>query len=226
MNRARVCCDNLNCYRDMRRNRSRGILILVSMTALILAAGCGLLRGKDPVYVQSEELPPIEVPPDLHPPPVQETFTIPGYFLPELAAQGDESLPPRVLPSAEAEAARSRIRFGPTGLYLEVDDEASSVWRRLGFTLNRDGMSVQEVNESERRYRFRFQHEPITTDRGFFSRLLFWRGADVIDYSGEYMLEIHRDGTRTRVALLDDDGSVIDMNRAEFVLARLRERLG
>jgi len=30
----------------------------------------------------------------------------------------------------------------------------------------------------------------------------------------------------TRVELLDADGEVIDMDRAEFVLARLREQLG
>lgn len=209
----------------MKGITTRGGLLAVTIAALALSGGCGL-RGKEAIYVQSEELPPIEVPPDLHPPPVRQTFQIPGYFLPELAAQGDESLPPRVLPSAEAEAARSRIRFGPTGLYLEVDDAAPSVWRRLGFTLNRDGMSVKDVSENERRYRFQFKHDPITTDQGFFSRLVFWRGPEVIDYSGEYLVEILGDGDRTRVALLDADGRVIDMNRAEFVLARLRERLG
>ena len=93
---------------------------------LLLTAGCGFMRDKEPIYATSEEVPPIEVPEGLDAPDTQASFEIPGYSLPELAAQGDETRPPQVLTSAEAEQARSRIRFGPAGLYLEVDDDAAT----------------------------------------------------------------------------------------------------
>ncbi|MDX1626404.1 MAG: outer membrane protein assembly factor BamC [Wenzhouxiangellaceae bacterium] len=202
---------------------------LLLLAVLPLLAACGVFGDRQPVYATSAEVEPIEVPPDLDPPETRSVYEIPGYSLPELAARGDESRPPRVPTSQEAEQARSRIRFGPTGLYLEVDDEASSVWRRLGFALNRDGMSVQEVIEDERRFRVRFDHEPIRGRRsGFFERVfLWWKEPESIDYRGTYVFEVQREtGERTRVAILDAEGNVLPMERAEFVLDRLRHRLG
>jgi uncharacterized lipoprotein len=138
-------------------------------------------------------------------------------------------MPPRVLSSTEAETARSRVRFGPTGLYLEVDDEAASVWRRLGFALNRGEMAVERVLLEERRYKVRFIHEPIrVSERGWLSRVfLFWRSPEILDYSGIYLFEVQRATSDTaRVAILGADGEVLPMQQAEFVLARLQDRLG
>lgn len=199
------------------------------LAVVLIVAGCGFLRPDQPVYVGSEEVDPIDVPEGLTPPEVRPVYEIPGYFLPELAAQGDESVPPRVLTSAEAEKARSRIRFGPTGLYLEVDDEAASVWRRLGFALNRGEMAVERVLTDQRRYQVRFQHEPIQpAERGLFGRVfLFWKSQEVTDYSGTYVLEVQPESSQaTRVAILDEQGNIIRMERAEFVLSRLQRRLG
>ena len=194
-----------------------------------MAAGCVFNRNDEPVYAASEEVPPLRVPEGLSAPETKATFEIPGYSLPELAARGDETRPPTVLTSAEAEKARSRIRFGPTGLYLEVDDQAASVWRRLGFALNRGGMSIDRILDDERRYRVRFSHDPIlASERGWIKKLfLFWKSPDYINFSGTYLFEVQRETTdTTRVAILGEDGNVLAMERAEFVLARLQERLG
>lgn len=198
---------------------------LMLLLAAMLTSGC-FNRDRQPIYVGSEEVKEIEAPEGLSAPRTRASFQIPGYSLPQLAAVGDEARPPRVLPSAEAEASRSHIRFGPTGLYLEVQDDPESVWRRLSFSLNRGGMSVRQVDEANRRYHFNFDHEPIRIARTGMSRLAFWRGAEVEDFGGNYRLEVMPDGDQTRVALLDSDGDVVGMNRAEFVLAVLRERLG
>lgn len=203
-------------------NLHRVLLILV---ASILATAC-FNRGDRPIYAQSEDLPELEVPDDLSLPNVRRTYDIPGTFLPQLAGVGDEASPPVVLSSAEAEASRSHIRFGSRGLYLEVEDEPESVWRRLSFTLNRGGMTVRRADEAERRYRFIFEHEPIEVDRGWMANLAFWQGDEFLDYSGEYEVLIEGDEGNTRVDILSGQGEVLQMDRAEFVLARLRERLG
>lgn len=214
---------DLNMTADSMRN-------LVLMLLLpVLVSGCGVFRRDLPIYATSEEIRPIEVPPDLTDPQPNAVFEIPGYALPELAAQGDETRPPNVPTSAEAEAARSRIKFGPTGLYLEVDDGAASVWRRLGFALNRAGMSIEQVLEEQRRFQVHFQHEPIVVnERGLFSKVfLFWKSAEFIDYTGTYLLEVQRETSETtRVAILDANGEVLPMQQAEFVLNRLQQRLG
>ncbi|NKI35453.1 hypothetical protein HFP89_09760 [Wenzhouxiangella sp. XN79A] len=195
---------------------------------MMLLAGC-FLRPERPAYVTSEELAPIEVPEGLDRPETRPVFEIPGYSLPELAAQGDESIPPQVLTSVEAEQARSRVKFGPTGLYLEVDDEAASVWRRLGFALNRGEMAIDATLPEQRRYRVEFRHDPILVPKsGFFQRvLMFWSAPDFIDFSGAYQFEIQPESsTTTRIAIFDGDGDVVPMERAEFVLSRLQQRLG
>lgn len=194
----------------------------------MLLTGCFLSPDR-PAYVTSEELSPIEVPDGLDRPDVRPVFEIPGYSLPELAAQGDESIPPQVLTSAEAEQARSRVKFGPTGLYLEVDDEAASVWRRLGFALNRGEMAIEATLPDQRRYRVDFEHDPILVPkRGFVERVfLFWTAPEFIDFSGVYQFEIQpQSTTTTRVQILGEDGGVVPMERAEFVLRRLQQRLG
>ncbi len=200
----------------------------LTLIPLVLLSLTGCFGGRKPIYVESGELPPIEVPEGLTEPPVRSAFEIPGYMLPELAASGNVSLPPEVLPSAEAEKSRSRIRFGPTGLYLEVDDEPASVWRRLSFALNRGGMQILDVQEDKRRFKIDFQHPPIVGEQGFLSRtLLFWRSGEVADFSGSYLLEVQPESAeRTRVAILHSSGDVVLMEQAEYVLARLRERLG
>lgn len=211
------------------KNKFHYLKIVAAIFFLAIATGCIFGGDKEPVYATSREVPPLKVPEGLSKPETRSTFDIPGYSLPELAARGDETRPPEVMTSAEAEQARSRIRFGPTGLYLEVDDTAASVWRRVGFAFNRDGMEIDQVLDSERRYRVRFSHDPIEiSDRGFLSSVfMFWRSPDYIDYSGTYLFEVQRESSdTTRVAILNEDGEVLPMGRAEFVLNRLQERLG
>lgn len=202
---------------------------IVPLVLLAFVAGCGFMRSDEPIYTVSEELPPLEPPEGLSAPNTESTFEIPGYSLPELAARGDESRPPEVPTSAEAENARSRIQFGPTGLYLEVDDTAASVWRRLGFAFNRDGMSIRQVLDDQRRFEVEFRHDPIpASDRGWLTTLfLFWKPRDKIDHSGTYLFEVQRETSdTTRVAILNENGEVLPMERAEFVLSRLQHRLG
>lgn len=209
---------------ELHRLRIVPILLLAG-----IAAGCGFNSNKEPIYVASEEIPPLRVPEGLSTPETRDTFEIPGYSLPELAARGDQTRPPKVLTSAEAEQARSRIRFGPTGLYLEVDDQAASVWRRLGFALNRGDMAIERVLDDQRRYLVRFSHDPIqVSDRGWFKKIfLFWKSPEYLNFSGTYVFEVQRETTdTTRVAILDENGNVLAMERAEFVLSRLQERLG
>lgn len=213
----------------MIKKRLHRLKMLPMLMFVGIAAGCGFNSNKEPIYAASEEIPPIRVPEGLSMPETRATFEIPGYSLPELAARGDETRPPRVMTSADAEKARSRIRFGPTGLYLEVDDEAASVWRRLGFALNRGDMSIDRVLDDQRRYRVQFSHEPIlVSERGWFKKVfLFWKSPEYINFSGTYLFEVQRETSdTTRVAILDENGKVLAMEQAEFVLARLQERLG
>ncbi|MEE4295096.1 MAG: hypothetical protein V2J20_00585 [Wenzhouxiangella sp.] len=198
-------------------------VIVLAMAATM--AGC-TLGGSDDVYLRSAEVDPIRAPDGLDQPRVRGTFQVAGYALPEMAGQ-NEDRPPRVLTSAEAEASRSRIRFGQYGLYLEVEDELSSVWRRLGFTLNRGDMKVESASADEHRYAFAFDPEPIVVERRGLARFAFWEPNERLDHGGRFVLELEPESEdATRVLLLDENGELIDMARAEYVLSILRDRLG
>lgn len=199
--------------------------LLLPVASAVLLAACAV-GDSEPIYLDSAEVDPIRTPSGLDAPPVRGTYRVAGYFLPEMAGQ-NEDRPPRVLSSAEAEASRSHVRFGERGLYLEVEDELDSVWRRLGFSLNRGGMEIEQADADERRYAFRFQHDPIVIDRTGFGRLAFWQSPERIDHSGRFVVEMEPAGEAvTRVNLLDENGELVDMVRAEYVLSVLRERLG
>ncbi|MFP4208279.1 MAG: hypothetical protein ACLFSC_06425 [Wenzhouxiangella sp.] len=203
----------------------RAAQVTLAVLSAIVLAGCAI-GEREPIYLDSAEVDPIRAPAGLDQPPVRGTYRVGGYFLPEMAGQSEDR-PPRVLSSAEAEASRSHIRFGERGLYLEVEDELDSVWRRLGFSLDRAGMTLLRSDSGERRYAFDFDHDPIIVDRTGLARLAFWQGRERIDYSGRFVVEVQPDGdSATRVILLDDNGQLVDMVRAEYVLSVLRERLG
>ena len=198
--------------------------VVLVLAVLMLSACAG--RDRQPVYLESDEVAPLRVPAGLDAPRIRPTFEVAGVFLPEMAGQ-HEPRPPRVQPSAEAERSRSHIRFGPRGLFLEVEDEADSVWRRLGFSLNRSGMQVREVREERSQYLFRFQDDPTVVERTGLARVAFWRGEERIDHSGDFVAEVEAVNDRsTRVLLFDSAGNLVEMNQAEHVLAVLRERLG
>ena len=200
--------------------KAMGIMLIVSL--LVACGGRNQL-----IYVDSEEIEPLRVPEHLDTPETRLTYDVPGFFLPELATRSDQGRPPRVQSSAEAEASRSQILFGSQGLFLEVQDGHDSVWRRLGFSLNRAGMRIREYDETAQQYQFHLDHAGILLQRRGLERVAFWRSEEVIDYSGEFVAEIVPIGeARTRVNLRNADGSLVDMDQAEYVLGLLRERLG
>ncbi len=202
-----------------------GIRAAIVLGVAVVLAGCAVGQNES-IYLEGAEVEPIRAPAGLDQPPVRGTYRVAGYYLPQMAGQSEDR-PPRVLSSAEAEASRSRIRFGERGLYLEVEDELSSVWRRLGFSLNRGDMIVEDADPSEHRYIFAFEPDPIVVERTGFGRLAFWKKNQRIDHSGRFMVEVQADGERaSRVLLLDESGDLIEMARAEYVLSVLRDRLG
>jgi len=197
------------------------------MLAAALLSGC-FGKSREPIYKASDEIDEIEVPADLSQPQVGVVYNVPGYSLPELAATGNEMLPPTVQPSEVAEHSRSQIRFGRSGLYLAIQDEPDSVWRRLGFALNRGDMRLESSNEDGFEYVFHLDHEPVESEKSGFSRLFFWRKAELINYSGRYRIVVGKEseGGVTAVELLGESGGVLDFDRAEYILAGLRDRLG
>ncbi len=201
---------------------------LLAVGVVFLLTACGG-SNKVPLYVQEEEIADLRVPEGLDQPPVRPNYEIPGYFLPELAASRDAGRPPIVQTSAEAEASMAQIRFGAKGLHLEVQADQASVAEELAYILDHEevGLILQAVDVSDSRFEFFYRHDAYEVPRSGFGRLAIWRSPEIVDYTGDFMIDVVAIGEqRCRIELLDGDGQVVGMEQAEHILAMLREALG
>lgn len=198
-------------------------LILVSVLT-----GCAA-GDRMPIYIQGEEVADLKVPESLDAPQTRQDYEIPGYYLPELAASGDVGRPPQVQTSAEAEASMAHIRFGAKGLHLEVEADQASVTEELAYVLDHEevGLILRAVDVSEHRFEFSYRHDSYVVPRSGFSRLAIWRSPEIVDHTGQFMIDVVAIGEdRCRIELLRGDGGIVGMEQAEHILAMLRDALG
>jgi len=124
--------------RPAPRRLARNAAWLLCAAAVLVASGCGWLRGRS-VYEQSSQTAPLEVPPDLDAPVVD-----PAMALPNVAA--DAGARPGATPTAADE--------------LLVQDSVAGTWRRLGLALERtEGVTIEERAELLAVYTVRYQGE-------------------------------------------------------------------
>lgn len=205
---------------------NRTICLLVILMIWLQQMGCSSYGG---AYVDSREVPDIVVPDDLDAPAVENALLIPGLSAPELAGLRDEARPPQVLTSEEAAASTSSIAFGNGALYLLIEDEATSVYRRLGFTLARGQMELLERKDAERKLVFRYQQVPAKVEKGFFGAMAFWKDSYGPNYSGDYQVRLEPDDdnrNHTRIYLYTMDGRAAAPQPVEHIFGQIQERLG
>ncbi len=210
----------------IHNNHARQWLVIL-ITGLLLTACGGNVGG---VYVESREAPPLRVPEKLDRPSNEAALIIPGVAAPELAGLRDDAVPPKVLTSEEAALSSTRVGFGEGALFLLVEDRVESVYRRLGFTLNRSGLSLQERKPDSHAYVFLYrQPPPSRAKKGFWRTLAFWKSAEWEDYSGHYEVRLVADDDNplhTRVYLYDANGKAAQPAPVEQLLGIVQERLG
>lgn len=203
--------------------RAAGLAAL-SACAMMLAS-CRMFghKEKQPLYYSAAETPPLEIPQGLDRPVSSSALVIVVPLAP-LPAKEMQIVPPRVTSQTEAAKDGSGMRWSSEGVYLFVQDTQASVYRRLGLAIKRSGMSLSEASVEDG-YQFEYFHDTKDPDRGFFSRLAFWRH-DGPNYSGSYHAITQADGEATRVFIRNADGSEADQDAAEHLLVILGQRLG
>ena len=191
---------------------------------LVVLSGCSWFGKNEPEYVASVEHEPLKIPAGLDRPQGTSPaviITSPGMRKPV----GDElePLPPLVVSTAGKQDANSYMAWSAEGVYLFVKDTPDSVARRLRFAIERSGMTMLKHDDSGA-HKFHYKQD-MRTDKGFFSRLAFWR-SDPVDYSGTFMTRLKADGENTRVYLLFGTGEAVDTAGAEHVLGIFMDRFG
>lgn len=200
--------------------------VLVALIACLVSMGsCRLFRHKEkqPLYYSAVEAEPLVIPEGLDRPTSSSALVIVTPMAP-LPQKEMKIVPPRISSQSTGDKNASRVRWSAEGAYLQVPDTQESVYRRLGLVIQRSGMSLSDTHLDDG-YFFEYWHDPKDPDRGFFSKLAFWRD-DGPNFSGAYRAVIQADGENSRIFIKNADGSDADQAAAEHLLNIFGERLG
>ena len=105
-------------------------------------------------------------------------------------------------------------------------DDRESAWRRIGVALERAGIDVEERDADSWTYIVEYIDEEAREKRpGIFKRWVLRRKGPE-DLSGPYSVQLHEDGSGTRVELRDEKGRSARERVSERILGALRTRLG
>jgi len=180
-------------------------------------------KEKQPIYYSAVETQPLKIPPGLDQPTSSSALIIVTPQAP-LPQKEMKAVPPRIASESSGSKSGTKIHWSPDGAYLLVKDTQESVYRRLGLVIKRSELSMSNV-KLEDGYRFDYFHDPKDPNRGFFSKLAFWRH-DGPNYSGSYMAITQSDGENTRIFIKNADGTDADPDAVEHLLNIIGQRLG
>ncbi|MFM2066331.1 MAG: hypothetical protein RLZZ584_1240 [Pseudomonadota bacterium] len=123
--------------------------------------------------------------------------------------------------------ARARLLDGRPAATLQVDDDFSRAWRRVGVALDRNGFTVEDRDRGQGLYYVRYVDPKLAgrEEPGFFARL--FGGAKKEDYSGtRYRVGVQAEGKTSVVAVFDAQGvpqnSEAARNIVQLLLTEMR----
>ena len=210
----------------MSMNIKSQLLILAIITLSL--SGCGLFGDKEedqPVYFEASETDYLSVPKGLNEPRRDQALVIMGDSSPGQTIASSE--PPRVQSMDSSGNLLGGINYGSRGSYLLIQDSMGSVYERLKVAIESVGMELLDENSTESTHDLYYADSPRPQQKkGFFKSMLFWRKAEVVDYSGNYRTRLESDSTNTRIYLLDMQGENTSEGAADAILSQILEGLG
>lgn len=190
---------------------------------LLAVTGCGYLEQRAE-YEHVAEGQRLEVPPDLDAPDERRALRVPNATDSQVqggAVSDRPGSPDSVDASDPSDAGDARERTA-----LVVDDDVESVFRRLGFALERIGVEIVERDAQAGYYVVDYVDTRAREQRpNVISRWVLRRQGPE-DFSGNYRLEVRDDAAGTMVILLDDRGQAAPDRVAAELLGAIDARLG
>ena len=193
----------------------------------LAAAGLALTLGscswlpKQSEFERVGEGRSLEIPPDLDEPDTSSAVRVPNAIY--SAVRGG------VVEQAEATdpALGARLMDHEGTQVLALDEALDGAWRRVGIALERNGMDIQDSDQTSKLYRFDYVDRRAKQERpGAFSRWVLRRKGPV-DHSGTYQLRLESlDEKLTLIHLFADDGGIPPAAVKDQILGSLRDSLG
>ncbi|MDX9884931.1 outer membrane protein assembly factor BamC [Thauera sp.] len=125
---------------------------------------------------------------------------------------------------------RAQISAAGDGqVMLVMEEPFDRAWRRVGLALDRIGFTVEDRDRNQGLYFVRYvdpDADNRSPDKGFLSRLAFWRSDDKPAQGGsEYRLRVEGQGEGSRVSVLSREGGQDNSETARRMLGLLHEQL-
>ena len=117
------------------------------------------------------------------------------------------------------------------GGVLQLDDAFDRAWRRVGLALDRVSFTVEDRDRSKGYYYVRYVDPQIDgqtgteKDKGFLSKLAFWRSDKNAIKAEQYRVLVKGAGTGSEVQVLNKDGQQDDSATGRRILSLLYEQL-
>ena len=125
---------------------------------------------------------------------------------------------------------RAKLKPAADGIgRLELQEAFDRAWRRVGLALDRVGFTVEDRDRSEGLYFVRYVDPEIDTakkeDKGFMSKLMFWKGKPDPTQSMQYRIYVKGEGEASAVQVLTREGGVDTSDTSRKILGLLFEQL-
>ena len=133
-----------------------------------------------------------------------------------------------LLMASQPEPDRAAVQNLPQGgSRLIIDEPFDRAWRRVGLALDRVSFTVVDRDRSNGIYFVRYvdpdAHNPAKN--GLFSKLAFWKKDEGVKNNTEFRIQVQRAGSRSEVAVVDNEGHEDNSKVAQQILQLLQEQL-
>jgi outer membrane protein assembly factor BamC len=135
-----------------------------------------------------------------------------------------EAVADRTLAQAETRPQRSQLRKTEDAVELVIDEDFARAWRLTGVALDRVGFAVEDRDRSQGIYFVRYKALEDKEEKGFFSRMAFWRD-DEIDDQNQYQVKLEENREQTTVIVNDAQGVRQNTQTATRLLTLLHEQI-
>lgn len=142
---------------------------------------------------------------------------------------GDEQRERSDLASLATPEKATLTRSGSGASKLTVAESFDRAWRRVGLALDRVGFTVEDRDRSKGLFFVRYadpENDGAKTDKGWFSKLAFWRSSESKPLSAErFQVKLSETQGQTDVQVLNVGGSAESRETASRILNLLHEQL-
>jgi outer membrane protein assembly factor BamC len=143
---------------------------------------------------------------------------------------GVEQSRAKELIAADSTPVRAKLtRLADGSSKLALDDPFDRAWRRVGLALDRVGFTVEDRDRSQGLYYVRYIDPETDGDKkaqkGWFSKLAFWRSSDKKKSTEQYQVKVAEAGDASQISLLTKDGAADKSETANKILNLLYEQL-